>query len=33
MQEDPDLESLRELPRYKKIVELIDAKITERLGL
>ena len=33
MQEDPDLESLRELPRYKKILELIDAKITERLGL
>lgn len=33
MQKDPDLESLRELPRYKKIVELIDAKITERLGL
>ena len=33
MQEDPDLESLRDLPRYKKIVELIDAKITERLGL
>jgi adenylate cyclase len=33
MQEDPDLESLRELPRYNKILELIDAKITERLGL
>ena len=33
MQEDPDLDSLRELPRYKKILELIDAKITERLGM
>ena len=33
MQEDPDLESLRNHPRYRKILELIDAKITERLGL
>jgi len=33
MQQDPDLESLRDLPRYKKIVELINTKITERLGL
>ena len=33
MQEDPDLETLRDHPRYKKILELIDAKITERLGL
>ena len=33
MKEDPDLASLRDHPRYAKIVELIDAKITERLGL
>jgi adenylate cyclase len=33
MAEDPDLESIRDHPRYKKILELIEAKITERLGL
>jgi adenylate cyclase len=32
MQQDPDLDPLREHPRYKKIVELIDASIAERLG-
>ena len=33
MKNDPDLDSVRDSPRYKKVVELIDAKITERLGL
>jgi adenylate cyclase len=33
MQQDPDLDPLRDHPRYKMIVELIEAKITERLGL
>ena len=30
MRQDPDLDPLREHPRYKKIVELIDASIAER---
>ena len=33
MQQDPDLDSLRGHPRYKKVLELIEVKITERLGL
>lgn len=33
MQQDPDLDSLRDNPRYKKIMKLMETKITERLGL
>ena len=33
MQNDPDLDSIRGEARFQKVVELIDAKITERLGL
>ena len=32
MQNDPDLESLREHPRYKRILELIDSSIADRAG-
>ena len=30
MQQDPDLDSLRDHPRYARIVELIDSAIAER---
>ena len=33
MQQDPDLDSLRDRPRYKKIMKLMETKTTERLGL
>ncbi len=32
MQRDPDLDPIRTHPRYPKLLDLIDAKITERLG-
>jgi adenylate cyclase len=33
MEQDPDLDSVRDNPRYRKILDLIEAKITERIGL
>src|SRR4029453_2678965 len=33
MLQDPDLDSLRDHPRYRKILDLIEVRMSERLGL